>query len=218
MGNVEEQQQHLSRLLQRRGISDPRVLAAIARTRRDLFVPEELRHLAYEDTALAIGEEQTISQPYIVALMTQELALNGDELVLEVGTGSGYQAAILAQLCRAVVTIERLPSLSERAQMVLAELGFTNIEYRIGDGTLGCPDRAPFDGVIVTAAAPDVPAPLFRQLKLGGRLVAPIGEEPTQMLTLIIKREPEPIVRNLCECRFVRLIGEAGWPAEVDFQ
>jgi protein-L-isoaspartate(D-aspartate) O-methyltransferase len=207
-------QAELRATLEWAGLHDRRVLDAVEATRRDLFVPTELEDQAYNDSALSIGLGQTISQPYMVALMTQELALNGDELVLEIGTGSGYQAAILSQLCGEVVTVERLPELAEKAQNVLSNIGCANIEFCVGDGTLGWPARAPFDGIIVTAAAPEVPAPLFDQLKMGGRLVIPIGAGPIQTLVVVTRQGPEPAVRNVCGCRFVKLIGEAGWPPE----
>ncbi len=210
--NVQKQQAELRRQLESRGISDPRVLEAIQSTRRDLFVPEDIRHAAYDDTALPIGLEQTISQPFMVALMTQSLALTGSERVLEVGTGSGYQAAILSRLCAELVTIERLGALSRKAQQTLASLGYENIEFCVGDGTLGWPQLAPYDGIIVTAAAPEVPAPLFRQLADGGRLVIPVGDEYMQSLQLIQKQQPEPFIQDVCDCRFVKLIGAAGWP------
>ncbi len=201
----------LRRILERRGITDPRVLDAIEETRRELFVPETLRHAAYEDDALPIGEGQTISQPYIVALMTQELRLSGDETVLEIGTGSGYQTAILARLARRVVTIERLERLSERARRVLSELGVTNVEYTVGDGTLGNPERGPYDRIIVTASAPAVPEPLYEQLKPGGLIVAPVGDESTQDLVAVEKTPAGLRTTPLCGCRFVKLIGAAGW-------
>ena len=207
-------QAELRATLERAGLHDRRVLDAVEATRRDLFVPAELEDRAYDDSALPIGLGQTISQPYMVALMTQELALAGDELVLEIGTGSGYQSAILSQLCREMVTVERLSELAEKAQSVLSTIGCANIEFCVGDGTLGWQARAPFDGIIVTAAAPDVPAPLFDQLKMGGRLVIPIGADPIQTLVVVTRQETEPAVRNVCGCRFVKLIGEAGWPSE----
>lgn len=210
--SIEDEQRELRQQLQARGLKNQRVLNVMQHTRRDLFVPDELRSQAYVDQALPIESEQTISQPYMVALMTQELGLTGTERVLEIGTGSGYQTAILSQLCQEVVTVERLSELSAPAQRILAELGYTNIEFYIGDGTLGCPDRAPFDGIIVTAAAPEVPAPLFRQLALGGRLVIPVGDEHGQMLQVIVKRDGAPLITNVCPCRFVKLIGDAGWP------
>ena len=187
------------------------MLDAIEQTRRDLFVPESLQYAAYEDDALPIGEGQTISQPYIVALMTQELRLSGEELVLEIGTGSGYQTAILARLARRVVTIERIESLADMARAVLSEVGVNNVEFVIGDGTLGKPERGPYDRVIVTASARAVPEPLYEQLKPGGRIVAPVGDESSQDLVVLEKTPAGPRLTPLCGCRFVKLIGEAGW-------
>ncbi|HEV3300095.1 MAG TPA: protein-L-isoaspartate(D-aspartate) O-methyltransferase [Planctomycetaceae bacterium] len=215
MSSIPELARELREALERRGITDPRVLDAIEETRRDLFVPESLQYAAYEDDALPIGEGQTISQPYIVALMTQELRLEGDETVLEIGTGSGYQAAILARLARRVVTIERLERLSERARLVLSELAVTNVEFLVGDGTLGNPERGPYDRVIVTASAPAIPEPLYQQLKPGGLIVAPVGDESSQELVVLEKTPAGPRFTPLCGCRFVKLIGKAGWaPAE----
>jgi len=197
--------------LRRRGIADERALGAIASIDRGLFVPLEWLDHAWDDAALPIASGQTISQPYIVALMTEALALRGDETVLEVGTGSGYQAAVLSRLCDKVVTVERLPELSDLAHRVLDDLGCRNIDYRVGDGTLGAPDDAPFDGVIVTAGAPEIPPALYAQLRTGGRLVLPVGPEEDQELTLITKTPAGPTRRTLCGCRFVKLIGEQGW-------
>jgi protein-L-isoaspartate(D-aspartate) O-methyltransferase len=198
--------------LAQRGITDERVLDAIQETPREQFVPEPLQDAAYEDSALPIGDGQTISQPYIVALMTQELNLTGVEHVLEIGTGSGYQAAILSRLAGKVITIERLPALAASARWVLTELGITNVEFVIGDGTLGSPERGPYDRIMVTACAPDIPKPLYEQLKAGGRLVAPIGNDEQQDLVLVEKTDDGPKTTFLCGCRFVKLIGEAGWP------
>jgi protein-L-isoaspartate(D-aspartate) O-methyltransferase len=209
--SIPELQLQLRETLERRGISDPRVLDAIEKTRRDRFVPESLQDAAYEDDALPIGEGQTISQPYIVALMTQELQLGGDETVLEIGTGSGYQTAILARLARHIVTIERIERLSAAARGVLAEFGVTNVEYLIGDGTLGNRERGPYDRVIVTASAPAVPEALYTQLKTGGRIVAPVGDESSQDLVILQKTPAGRRLTPLCGCRFVKLIGEAGW-------
>ena len=212
---IQEQQTSLRRELEAQGITDIRVLDAIEQTRRDLFVPEEYRDRAYENNALPIGAGQTISQPYIVAIMTQELALSGSEKVLEIGTGSGYQAAILSQLCAEVISMERIAELAHPAQRVFEKLGVENIKFCIGDGTLGWPDDAPYDGIIVTAAAPRIPDPLYQQLKLGGRLVIPVGNEWMQRLEVVEKREPDPKIHSLCNCRFVKLIGQAGWPEET---
>jgi len=213
--SIQELARELRETLERRGITDPRVLDAIEETRRDLFLPESLQYAAYEDDALPIGEGQTISQPYIVALMTQELRLEGDETVLEIGTGSGYQAAILARLARRVVTIERIERLSERARRVLSELGITNVEFLVGDGTLGNSERGPYDRVIVTASAPAIPEPLYKQLKPAGLIVAPVGDESSQELVVLEKTPAGPRLTPLCGCRFVKLIGQAGWaPAE----
>jgi len=196
-----------------REINDTRVLDALARVPRERFVPESIRARSYENIALPIAAGQTISQPLMVAVMTQELALNGDERVLEIGTGSGYQTAVLAELAREVVTIERIPELSHAARELLSDLGYSNIEFRIGDGSLGCPELAPYDAILVTAGAPDYPAPLYRQLRVGGRLVIPVGDEATQTLRIVTRTEQGPQIRESGGCRFVRLIGDAAWPA-----
>jgi protein-L-isoaspartate(D-aspartate) O-methyltransferase len=209
--SIPELQRQLRDALERRGITDPRVLDAIEQTRRELFVPEALQYAAYDDDALPIGQGQTISQPYIVALMTQELQLDGEERVLEIGTGSGYQTAILARLARHVVTIERIGSLSAAARRILAQSGVTNVEYLVGDGTLGNPEHGPYDRIIVTASAPQVPEPLYEQLKPGGRIVAPVGDEASQDLVILEKTPTGPRQTPLCGCRFVKLIGAAGW-------
>lgn len=214
MSDSEQNKRSLLDALGRREVTDVRVLRALARVPRERFVPPSLQHRAYENIALPIAGGQTISQPLMVAVMTQELALRGDELVLEIGTGSGYQTAILAELVREVMTIERLPELSDAARRLIGELGYANIDFRIGDGSLGCPDRAPFDAIIVTAGAPDYPAPLYRQLQIGGRLVIPVGDEATQTLRIVTKREQGPEIRDAGGCRFVRLIGDAAWPDE----
>ncbi len=201
----------LCNTLRLRGITDERVLAAMEEVPRERFVPPDLIADAYADIALPIGEGQTISQPYIVALMTQSLELTGNEKVLEVGTGSGYQAAVLAKLCREVVTIERLKELAEPTMRLLKELHVSNVIFHIGDGTLGYPDEAPYDGIVVTAAAPDIPEPLFDQLKEEGRLIIPVGTVDAQSLYRVTKRTGRPVSEILCECRFVKLIGAAGW-------
>ncbi len=214
MITTSELRHQLREELEDRGITDVRVLDAIEATERDRFVPDPLKAAAYEDSALPIGSGQTISQPYIVALMTQELGLGGSEKVLEVGTGSGYQAAILARLCDSVVTIERIESLSFEARKVLAEMGLHNIIFLVGDGTLGNREHAPYDRIIVTASSPSIPEPLYEQLALGGRLIAPIGDESTRELVLVEKTASGPKSSLLCGCRFVKLIGEAGWRPE----
>ena len=201
----------LDRQLRSRGVTAPRVLAAMARVDRRRFVPPPEREQAVADAALPIGCAQTISQPYMVGAMTQELALAGPERVLEIGTGSGYQAAILAVLAAEVYTIERHPTLSLRARGVLDGMGLTNLRYKVGDGTLGWPEAAPFDRILVTAAAPAVPPPLFKQLAEGGLLIAPVGGEEGQELHVIRKESGRPVVRTMIPCRFVKLIGEEGW-------
>ena len=194
-----------------RGIADARVLDAMRRVARDAFVPDDSHAAAYADRALPIGSGQTISQPYMVAVMTEALRLTGAERVLEVGTGSGYQAAILAELAREVITIERRPELAETARQRLAALGYTNVEVVIGDGTLGSPAHAPFDAILVAAAAPHVPAPLKQQLSDGGRLVLPVGPSDQQRLH-IITRLGEQFSQTLgVGCVFVPLIGAEGW-------
>jgi protein-L-isoaspartate(D-aspartate) O-methyltransferase len=194
------------------GITDERVLAVMEEVPRRRFVPSENRAAACDDRALPIGFGQTISQPYMVALMTQELALTGCENALEIGTGSGYQAAILSKLCRHVVTIERIPELSLAAKEVLAELGCANVECLVGDGSLGCPERAPFDRIVVTAGAPKVPPQLCEQLAMGGRLVIPIGEQHPQMLQMVTRTPTGTVTIDVCPCSFVPLIGSAAWP------
>lgn len=198
--------------IEARGIKDGRVLAAMRKIPRHLFVDEALWSQAYNDYPLPIGEGQTISQPYIVALMTEALELKGNEKVLEIGTGSGYQTAILAELAQNVFTIERVPSLLEKAKAVLDGLGYFNIAYKTGDGTLGWPEAAPFQAIIVTAAAPDIPPPFLEQLDVFGKLVIPIGDRAAQVLYKITKLADGSIIReNLGGCRFVPLVGVHGW-------
>ncbi|QDT65102.1 Protein-L-isoaspartate O-methyltransferase [Calycomorphotria hydatis] len=197
--------------LQREGITDSRVLAAIAAVPREQFLTERLISQAYRDIALPIEEGQTISQPFIVALMTQALKLTPESIVLEIGTGSGYQTAVLAQLCRHVYSVERFPALSVTARVRLSGLGIGNVTLIIGDGTLGIPASAPFDGIIVTAGGEVVPQPLLEQLAPGGRMVIPLGDEESQELKLLESTEGGIQESTLCQCRFVKLIGEHGW-------
>jgi protein-L-isoaspartate(D-aspartate) O-methyltransferase len=201
----------VQRQIAARGIHDQRVLEAMRTVPRHLFVPSGARAMAYQDGPLRIGEGQTISQPYIVALMTQMLELEGHERVLEIGTGSGYQAAILSLLTAQVYTIERHAALATRAQELLHGLGYDNVSVRVGDGTLGWPEHAPYDAVIVTAAAPDVPDPLTEQLADGGRLVAPVGGSWSQMLVRIRRRGEHLHRQETSSVAFVPLIGEFGW-------
>ena len=195
-------------------IRDERVLAAMARIPRERFVPPEEQHLAYEDRPLPIGYDQTISQPLIIAIMTEALELTGSEKVLEVGTGSGYQAAILAELARHVITTERLPPLAESAKRALDSLGYTNIDVHLAEETLGWLKGAPYNAIIVTAGAPRVPADLLAQLAIGGRLVIPVGSRYVQELYKITKQRRKNIVDNLGGCRFVSLIGKDAWEEE----
>jgi len=201
----------VERQLRQRGISDERVLAAMGRVPRELFVPEGARDLAYEDGALPIGSGQTISQPYIVGAICSLLALSGEERVLDVGTGSGYQAAVLAELAAEVITIERVPELYERARAALSEAGYDRVDVRLGDGSLGVPERAPFDGIAVAAAAPTVPEALYAQLVDGGRLVLPRGSRWGQELVQVIKSDEGPAERASIPCRFVPLVGAGGF-------
>jgi protein-L-isoaspartate(D-aspartate) O-methyltransferase len=192
-------------------IRDKRVLAAMSRIPRELFVPAESRDLAYEDQPLPIGCEQTISQPYIIALMTEALELNGGEKVLELGTGSGYQAAILAELCRRVITVERLPDLADSARRVLNSLGYKNIEIHLAEETLGWQQGAPYDAIMVTAGAPTIPDELLAQLVVGGRMIIPVGRRYMQELCKVTRRQDKNVVQKLGGCRFVSLIGKSAW-------
>ena len=201
----------VERQLRRRGVSDERVLAAMGKVPRELFVPPSARELAYEDGALPIGYGQTISQPYIVGVICALLSLGGSESVLDVGTGSGYQAAVLAELAAEVTTIERMPELVEKAQDALAEAGYDDVDVRLGDGSLGVPEKAPFDGIAVAAAAPTVPEHLYGQLAEGGRLVLPKGSRWGQDLVLVVKTGEGPVERRSVPCRFVPLLGEEGF-------
>ena len=196
--------------LRRRGIHDPGTLRAMGRVPRERFIADSIRDLAYDDRALSIDCGQTISQPFIVGLMTQALELSGGEKVLEIGTGSGYQTAVLAELCHEVVTIERHANLSRRAELLLAELGYGNVTFLYGDGSLGWPARAPYDRVIVTAAAERCPEPLLDQLADGGILVIPVGPRDGQVLQAIRKSPGKLTVAALSQCRFVPLIASGG--------
>ena len=201
-----------------RGIADLRVLRAFSLVPREDFVPRALAPFAYRDAPLPIGDGQTISQPYIVALTVEALQLQGDEHVLEVGTGSGYAAAILSRLAKEVFTIERLGSLAEQARQRLSRLGYLNVTVVEGDGTLGLPDFAPYDAIAVAAAGPEVPRALLEQLAPGGRLVIPIGpDEGNQLLVRVVRdRSGQFHQETLTEVRFVPLIGAQGWPGALD--
>jgi protein-L-isoaspartate(D-aspartate) O-methyltransferase len=201
----------VKRQIQARGIDDPRVVAAMLAVPRHLFVSDALRDQAYGDFPLPIGEQQTISQPYIVAEMTQALTLGPEDRVLEIGTGSGYQAAVLAQIVYRVFTVERLHPLLLNARRLFDSLGYFNIVTRYSDGTTGWREEGPYDGIIVTAGAPKIPAVLLDQLKVGGRLIIPVGSAHTQELIKITKHKDGLRQTNLGGCRFVKLIGEHGW-------
>ena len=205
----------LVNLLERDGaIATPAVRQALLDVPRHRFIPVENRHQAYENCALPIGLGQTISQPYMVAVMTGLLHPGPDTAILEIGTGSGYQAAVLSRLCRTVYTVERIPELARRAEGVFRELGYDNIVTRVGDGTVGWPEFAPFDGIIVTAGAPAVPESLRRQLKDGGSLVIPVGDRTFQMLRRQVRQGDAFREEEHGGCIFVRLVGEEGWPEE----
>jgi len=200
--------------LRRRGIVDERVLAAMARVPRELFVPEPVRDRAYDDAALPIGGDQTISQPYMVARICEALAVRPGDRVLDVGTGSGYQAAVLAQLGQELHTIERLIVLAERARGALEQAGCTNVRVYVGDGSLGLPAHAPFGAIAVAAAAPEVPASLYAQLEPAGRLVVPVGGRGGQELRLVVRSPEGPAMLRSIPCRFVPLVGAEGFDGE----
>jgi len=200
--------------LERRGIRDPRVLSAFQAVDRERFLPEHLSDKAYEDRALPIGLGQTISQPYMVALMTQALQITPDSRVLEVGTGSGYQTAILSYLARDVVTVERLESISENARDTLDSLGRTNVSCIVGDGSIGLPAKGSFDRIIVTAGAPNIPVPLVEQLATPGILVVPVGSRDHQTLIRVLKTKEGIQKEDLGGCVFVPLVGQAGYAEE----
>lgn len=213
---AQQRQAMVEQQIRSRGIVDPRVLEALLKVPRHEFIPVPLRHDAYTDHPVAIGSGQTISQPYIVAYMLQAVAIQPGDLVLEIGTGSGYATALLAELARAVVSIERFPELARGAQELLARLGYTNVEIEVGDGTLGVPQRAPYDVIFVSAAAPYFPPALLNQLTIGGRMLIPVGDANTQELQLITRFPEGNVVRRLEGCRFVPLIGEAGFRTSFD--
>jgi protein-L-isoaspartate(D-aspartate) O-methyltransferase len=209
--NFDEQRRKMVEGIASRGVKDRRVLDAMAKVPRHLFVPEEFRERSYEDKPCPIGAGQTISQPTIVAMMTEQLNLTPSSKVLEVGTGSGYQTAILCELAGSVYSIERLPMLAERATKELASLGYKNVKIRVGDGSSGWPEEAPFHAVIAAASAPLLPEPLILQLAEKGRLVLPIGEPDNQMLLAVEKSEGRIMARDICKCLFVPLVGRHGW-------
>jgi protein-L-isoaspartate(D-aspartate) O-methyltransferase len=206
-----DRQTMVARQLRARDISDERVLEAMERVPRELFVPDDERRRAYADAALPIGHGQTISQPYMVARIAEALALRPGERVLDVGTGSGYQAAVLAELGAEVVTIERIPELAESARASLAAAGYPQVEVRVGDGTLGVSELAPFDAIAVGAAAPAFPETLYDQLRPRGRLVVPVGGERVQRLEVIVRSPEGPAVVHSVPCRFVPLVGQEGF-------
>jgi protein-L-isoaspartate(D-aspartate) O-methyltransferase len=194
-----------------RGVQDGRVLAVMRKIPRHEFLPEAIRGMAYTDNALPLGESQTMSQPYMVALMTELLGLKGPERVLEIGTGSGYQAAVLAELCEKVYTVERIKSLADKARATLDRLGYKSVAIKVYDGTYGWKEMAPFDAIVVTAGSPDIPAPLVEQLKEGGRMVIPVGERYGQELILVLKTAEGVVTSRSIPCVFVPLIGNHGW-------
>jgi protein-L-isoaspartate(D-aspartate) O-methyltransferase len=198
----------------RREIRDKRVLAAMSRVPREMFVPSGYWHAAYEDRPLPIGQGQTISQPLIVAMMTEALELEGEENVLEVGTGSGYQAAILAELARRVVTVERHTELAQKAYETLQRLGYVNVEVHLAEARLGWPPEAPYNAMVVSAGAPTVPKDLLDQLAIGGRLIIPVGPRYEQNLLKVVKKEHDTTIEDLGPCRWVPLIGDTAWGEE----
>lgn len=200
--------------LRPRGIVDPRTLLAMEFVPRERFVPAHLCHAAYDDSALPAEEGQTISQPYIVALMTQALRAQPEQRVLEIGTGTGYQTMILALLAAEVDTIERFGTLSKNAAARLAGFHVDNVSYHVADGSLGLPERGPFDRILVTAGAPRVPAALVEQLADGGRMVIPVGDENEQVLIVVLRRGRRTVEQRLTACRFVRLVGAGGWASD----
>lgn len=210
--NFEDARRHMvERQLMPRGIRSAWVLAAMERVPRHLFVEESLRDMAYEDHPLPIGEGQTISQPYMVALMTDVLLMTPDSIVLEIGTGSGYQTAILAEQAKQVYSVERLDGLAQQARTLLAALHYRNIDIHVGDGTLGWLEHAPYDRIVVTAGAPVVPKALIEQLTEDGKLVIPVGDRTSQTLQILTKHQGQLRTETSCQCVFVKLIGQDGW-------
>lgn len=197
--------------LRSRSITDARILNVMENVPRHEFVKEDVGAMAYGDYPLPVGHGQTISQPYMVALMTEALELKGNEKVLEIGTGSGYQAAVLAELVSNVYTVERIPELAAHAKRILAKLGYINVWVKVGDGTKGWEENSPYEGIVVTAGAPHIPSSLIDQLAVGGRLVIPVGSGFSQELTVVLKKKGKVVKNNLCGCVFVPLIGEDGW-------
>ncbi|HZO61410.1 MAG TPA: protein-L-isoaspartate(D-aspartate) O-methyltransferase [Gaiellaceae bacterium] len=209
-----ERERMVDEQLRRRGIADERVLAAMARVPRELFVPEALRDRAYDDAALPIGGGQTISQPFMVARIVEALSVGPSARVLDVGTGSGYQAAVLADLAAEVHTVERRPELARRAEEALSAAGADAVRVHVGDGSLGLPQHAPFDAIAVAAAAPEVPSSLYAQLVPGGRLAVPVGSRQGQELRVVVRSPEGPAVLRSVHCRFVPLVGAEGFDAE----
>ncbi|MBA2124371.1 protein-L-isoaspartate O-methyltransferase [bacterium Unc6] len=212
---LEKKRQQMVSLIRQKGITDERVLNAMSVIPREKFVLPAFFNEAYEDHPLSIGYGQTISQPYIIALMTRLLSPLPNDVILEIGTGSGYQAAILSLLCQKVYTVERIPELARKAENTLAELGIENVQVFVSDGTLGLPEFSPYDGIIVTAASPQVPASVVQQLKDGGRLVIPVGERDFQSLLRISLKDGKKYTEDFGGCVFVPLIGKQGWRENI---
>lgn len=206
-----ERQRMVEEQIVGRGVKDQRVLAVMRKVPRHVFLPEAMRNMAYADNALPIGENQTISQPYMVALMSELLGLSGTERVLEIGTGSGYQAAVLAELSSKVYTVERVKTLADKARTVLDRLGYRSVAIKVYDGTYGWKEMSPFDAIMVTAGSPEIPAPLVEQLRIGGRMVIPIGDRSGQRLVKLNRTAEGPDIQTTIPCMFVPLIGAHGW-------
>lgn len=211
INNEKERNRMVDEQIAGRGVKDERVLAVMRKMPRHEFLPEAIRGMAYSDSALPLGEGQTLSQPYMVALMTESLKLKGSERVLEIGTGSGYQAAVLAELGEKVYTVERIKKLADKARATLDRLGYKSVAIKVYDGTYGWKEMAPFDAIIVTAGSPDIPAPLVEQLKEGGRMSIPVGDRYGQQLVTVIKTAEGIVTERSVPCVFVPLIGNHGW-------